>query len=85
MVGTSCSVPMHLSLLSSLSRPSSGVVLTAHSQTAAGVVSLLNDYHIAHGKDPLGFLNPWVYGGSLASTISRMARTRAARLMDSLP
>ncbi|KAH9010768.1 subtilisin-like protein [Lactarius hengduanensis] len=74
------------SLPSSLSRPSSGILLTARSQTAVGVISLLDDYQIAHGKDALGFLNPWLYGGGLASTISRrMARTRAARLMDSLP
>ncbi|KAH9162590.1 subtilisin-like protein [Lactarius sanguifluus] len=31
----------------------------------AGIISLLNDYRISHGKRPLGFLNPWLYGGGL--------------------
>ncbi|KAH9056379.1 subtilisin-like protein [Lactarius vividus] len=30
--------------------------------TAAGIVSLLNDYRISNGKAPLGFLNLWLYG-----------------------
>ena len=30
-------------------------------QTAAGVISLLNDYLISKGKSPLGFLNPMIY------------------------
>jgi len=30
-------------------------------QTAAGVISLLNDYLISKGKSPLGFLNPLIY------------------------
>ena len=30
-------------------------------QTAAGVISLLNDYLISRGKSPLGFLNPLIY------------------------
>ncbi|KAI9462801.1 hypothetical protein BJY52DRAFT_1184925 [Lactarius psammicola] len=25
-------------------------------------MSLLNDYMTSKGKDPLGFLNPWLYG-----------------------
>jgi hypothetical protein len=28
----------------------------------AGIISLLNDFLISEGKDPLGFLNPWLYG-----------------------
>ncbi|KAH9014657.1 subtilisin-like protein [Lactarius pseudohatsudake] len=32
---------------------------------AAGVISLLNDYQISRGKNPLGFLNPWLYGDGL--------------------
>jgi tripeptidyl-peptidase-1 len=36
------------------------------SQTAAGVISLLNDFLISQGNPPLGFLNPWIY--STAST-----------------
>ncbi|KAF8264270.1 subtilisin-like protein [Lactarius quietus] len=34
--------------------------------TVAGIISLLNDYRISQGKHPLGFLNPWLYGGGLA-------------------
>ncbi|KAH9169553.1 subtilisin-like protein [Lactarius sanguifluus] len=30
--------------------------------TVAGVISLLNDWLILTGQDPLGFLNPWLYG-----------------------
>ena len=30
-------------------------------QTAAGVISLLNDFLISKGKRPLGFLNPLLY------------------------
>ncbi|KAH9018609.1 subtilisin-like protein [Lactarius hengduanensis] len=30
--------------------------------TAAGIISLLNDYRISNGKAPLGFLNLWLYG-----------------------
>ncbi|KAF8260176.1 subtilisin-like protein [Lactarius quietus] len=29
--------------------------------TVAAIISLLNDYLISKGKDPLGFLNPWLY------------------------
>ncbi|KAH9164685.1 subtilisin-like protein [Lactarius sanguifluus] len=29
--------------------------------TVAGIISMLNDYLISEGKDPLGFLNPWLY------------------------
>ncbi|KAH8983942.1 subtilisin-like protein [Lactarius hatsudake] len=31
----------------------------------AGIISLVNDYQISRGKPPLGFLNPWLYGGGL--------------------
>ncbi|KAH9167149.1 subtilisin-like protein [Lactarius sanguifluus] len=30
--------------------------------TAAGIISLLNDYRISNGRPPLGFLNVWLYG-----------------------
>ncbi|KAI9450416.1 subtilisin-like protein [Lactarius psammicola] len=33
--------------------------------TVAGVISLLNDYLLANGKTPLGFLNPWLYSFGL--------------------
>ncbi|KAH8980024.1 subtilisin-like protein [Lactarius hatsudake] len=29
--------------------------------TVAGIIAMLNDYLISEGKDPLGFLNPWLY------------------------
>jgi len=29
-------------------------------------VALLNDYRVASGKPPLGFLNPWLYGKGFA-------------------
>ncbi|KAH9044062.1 subtilisin-like protein [Lactarius deliciosus] len=51
--------------LSSLHRPSSSVTLTAKVQIVAGIISLLNDYGLSQGKHPLGFLNPWLYDGSL--------------------
>ncbi|KAH9180562.1 subtilisin-like protein [Lactarius sanguifluus] len=31
----------------------------------AGIISLLNDHRLSQGKRPLGFLNPWLYGGGL--------------------
>jgi len=30
--------------------------------TVASVISLLNDYQISQDRDPLGWLNPWLYG-----------------------
>ncbi|KAH9172029.1 subtilisin-like protein [Lactarius sanguifluus] len=33
--------------------------------TAAGIISLLNDFLISEGKKPLGFLNPWLYDRGL--------------------
>ena len=36
---------------------------SASSPTFAAVISLVNDALIAKGKSPLGFLNPWIYGG----------------------
>ncbi|KAI9437559.1 subtilisin-like protein [Lactarius indigo] len=61
--GTSCAVPVCLSLLLSLRvfhpRAPTNV------QIAAGIISLLNDYQISKGKKPLGFLNPWLYGSGL--------------------
>ncbi|KAF8264373.1 subtilisin-like protein [Lactarius quietus] len=34
--------------------------------TVAGIIALLNDFRLANGMDPLGFLNPWLYGGGLS-------------------
>ncbi|KAI9454450.1 subtilisin-like protein [Lactarius psammicola] len=33
--------------------------------TVAGVISLLNDFLISEGKEPLGFLNPWLYSDGI--------------------
>ncbi|KAH9073479.1 subtilisin-like protein [Lactarius deliciosus] len=30
--------------------------------TVAGIISLLNDHQLSKGRNPLGFLNPWLYG-----------------------
>ncbi|KAF8262587.1 subtilisin-like protein [Lactarius quietus] len=32
----------------------------------AAIISMLNDYRLSIGSPPLGFLNPWLYGGGLA-------------------
>ncbi len=37
-----------------------------HTQVMAGVIALLNDFLLAQGKDPLGFLNPRLYGDGIA-------------------
>ena len=62
MDGTTCSVSVRLSLLLllhfvRLQAPQ----LTVNVQTAAGIISLMNDYRIFNKKPPLGFLNPWLY------------------------
>ncbi|KAH9167472.1 subtilisin-like protein [Lactarius sanguifluus] len=46
-------------------RPASSTQLAANAQTVAGIISLLNDYLISKGSQPLGFLNPWLYGTGL--------------------
>ena len=28
----------------------------------AAVISLLNDYRLYRGREPFGFINPWLYG-----------------------
>ncbi|KAH0278244.1 tripeptidyl-peptidase 1 precursor, partial [Aureobasidium melanogenum] len=40
---------------------------SASAPTFAAVVALVNDALIAAGKPPLGFLNPWLYGGAFAA------------------
>jgi hypothetical protein len=50
MAGTSCAVPVHLSILppsSALRRPSSDGQLTSSSQTVADIISLLDDFLLA--------------------------------------
>jgi tripeptidyl-peptidase-1 len=37
---------------------------SASSPAFAAVIALVNDALIADGKPPLGFLNPWIYGGA---------------------
>lgn len=36
---------------------------SASGPTFAAIIALLNDARIAAGLKPMGFLNPWVYGG----------------------
>ncbi|KAH8985692.1 subtilisin-like protein [Lactarius akahatsu] len=43
----------------------SGTSLAA--PVVAGIISLLNDWLISTGQDPLGFLNPWLYGRGRAA------------------
>ncbi len=45
--------------------PSPNILLTASVQAVAGIIALLNDFLIAEGKQPLGFLNPFLYGDGL--------------------
>ncbi|KAH9015660.1 subtilisin-like protein [Lactarius pseudohatsudake] len=66
--GTSVATPVCPSPPTSDSgRPSLSAQLTANLQVVAGIISLLNDWLISTGQDPLGFLNPWLYGGGLAA------------------
>jgi tripeptidyl-peptidase-1 len=46
---------------SALRCPSSSTRLSSNVQTAAAIVSLLNDYRLSQGQAPLGWLNPWLY------------------------
>ena len=41
--------------------PYSATELTANVQTAAGIISLLNDLLVSNRKQPFGFINPWLY------------------------
>lgn len=43
---------------------------SASSPTFAGIVTLLNDFRIANGKPPLGFLNPMLYSTGLSGKLS---------------
>jgi hypothetical protein len=56
-----CDIPS-----SESSSPLLSTLLTANVQTAAGIISLLNDYLLSTGRPPLGWLNPWLYGHGLA-------------------
>ncbi|KAH9060318.1 peptidase S8/S53 domain-containing protein [Lactarius deliciosus] len=40
---------------------------SAATPVVAGIISLLNDWLTLRGQPPLGFLNPWLYGGGLAA------------------
>ncbi len=44
-------------MLSTLGHPAD-----RHTQVVAGIISLLNDFQLSQGRDPLGFLNPRLYG-----------------------
>ena len=65
--GTSCSTNVRLydsfhPPSTTLRFPSSITRLSFDVQTAAAIFSLLNDFRLAEGKAPLGWLNPWLYG-----------------------
>jgi len=62
--GTSCAVPV--CFFPSSLRSASSTQLITNVQTVAGIISLLNDYRLSRGRDPLGFLNPWLYTQGLA-------------------
>ncbi|KAF8256819.1 peptidase S8/S53 domain-containing protein [Lactarius quietus] len=49
-----------------LNRQISAMQGTSCAAPAAGIIALLNDYMISSGRRPLGFLNPWLYGGGLS-------------------
>ncbi|KAF8258637.1 peptidase S8/S53 domain-containing protein [Lactarius quietus] len=52
----------------------------------AAIFSLLNDYQLSKGRDPLGWLNPWLYDSGYEKLWDiTMARTRAAAPQDSPP
>src|SRR6266702_216055 len=46
-----------------LARSSLSTRLTTNLQVVAGIISLLNDYLLSKGEEPLGFLNYWLYDG----------------------
>jgi tripeptidyl-peptidase I len=43
--------------------------LTANVQVVAGIISLLNDWMLSNGLQPLGFLNPWLYASGFTGLI----------------
>jgi len=69
-----------LSMLSTLGHPAD-----RHTQVVAGIISLLNDFQLSQGRDPLGFLNPRLYGDCRAGfkDITSGARTQDAAPKDS--
>jgi hypothetical protein len=44
---------------------STSTLLAANVQTAAGIISLLNDYLLSTGRPSFGWLNPWLYSYGL--------------------
>ncbi|KAF9643216.1 subtilisin-like protein [Thelephora ganbajun] len=48
---------------------------SASSPTVAGLISLLNDYRISHGRPPLGFLNPFLYSKGAAGLVDIVGGT----------
>ena len=50
---------------SALCRPYSNTQLTANVQTAAGIISLLNDLFASDDRQSFGFINPWLYSYGL--------------------
>ena len=67
MDGSFCSTSVRLTLVLRSSLPYSNTWLSSDEQTAAAIFSLINDYRLSQGFEPLGFLNPWLYGvGAIA-------------------
>ena len=62
--GTSCATPVSYLFLPSLCAMLSILEHPAdrHTQVAASIISLLNDFLLYKDRSPLGFLNPFLYG-----------------------
>ncbi|KAI9466660.1 peptidase S8/S53 domain-containing protein [Lactarius psammicola] len=43
---------------------------SASTPVVASSVSLLSDHLLSQGKNPLGFLNPWLYSGGIVNLIN---------------
>jgi tripeptidyl-peptidase-1 len=61
--GTSFAAPVRSHIL----HTASGTQLITNAQTAASIISLLNDYLLSTDRPPLGFLNPLLYGNLRAA------------------
>ena len=66
MDSTLCSTAVRLPLVSPPLCPSSSTWLISDEQTATAIVALLNDDRLSKGIEPLGFLNPFLYGDGTA-------------------
>ena len=64
-IAAGTSLPSTLTPRSTLRQPPPLSQLMTSVKTTTAIILLLNDYLISKGKPPLGFLNPWLYGGGL--------------------